>query len=111
VARSGSAGGRPIPPFLFWPAEPLQVEAVPVVELGAFPFQQALLESDAAIAGEGVGHFTLRVDDAMPRNIGCRVEVLEYVADMSKVWPVGRCCGPNDEGSGHTLMRLHNRGT
>jgi hypothetical protein len=71
------------PPFLFGPAKSLQVEAVPVVELDAFLFQQALLESVAAIAGEGVGHLTLRIDNAMPGNIGCRVEVLEYVADKA----------------------------
>jgi hypothetical protein len=61
---------------LFGPAESLQVEAVPVVELDAFLLQQALLADVAAMAGEGVGHLALRVDDAMPGNIGCRVEVL-----------------------------------
>ena len=39
------------PLFLIKPAESLQVEAVPVVEVDAFLFQQALLESVAAIAG------------------------------------------------------------
>jgi hypothetical protein len=36
---------------LIEPAESLQVEAVPVVELDAFLFQQALLEGVTAIAG------------------------------------------------------------
>lgn len=39
------------PPDLIKPAEPLQVEAVLVVELDAFFFQQALLQGVAAIAG------------------------------------------------------------
>ena len=39
------------PPLLFRPAESLQVETVPVVELDAFLFEQALLEGIAAIAG------------------------------------------------------------
>src|ERR1700722_6561927 len=82
-ARSDSAGDRPTPPFLFRPAESLHVKAVPVVELDAFLFQQALLDRVAAMAGEGVGHLALRVDDAMPGNISCRVEVLEYVADKA----------------------------
>jgi hypothetical protein len=46
-----SLAGRSISPFLLGPAKPLQVEAVPVVELDAFLFQQALLEGAAAIAG------------------------------------------------------------
>jgi hypothetical protein len=49
--RSPSSAGRSISPFLFGPAKPLQVKAVPVVELDAFLFQQALLEGVAAIAG------------------------------------------------------------
>ena len=90
MAIADRQGGRPTPPFLFGPAESLQVEAVPVVELDAFRFQQALLEGVAAIAGEGVGHLALRVDDAMPGNIGCRVEVLEYVADKAGApWQAG----------------------
>ena len=67
--------------FLFGPAKPLQVEAVFGVELEALLFQQALLEGIAAIAGKGVGNLALRIDNTMPRNIGCRVEVLEYAAD------------------------------
>jgi hypothetical protein len=35
------------------------------------------------MAGEGVGHLALRVDNTMPGNIGCRVEVLEYGADKA----------------------------
>src|ERR1700733_4755198 len=73
----------PAPPFLFGPAEPPQVAAIPVVELDAFLFQQALLERIAAIAGRAVGHLALRVDNAMPGNIGCQVEVLEQVADKT----------------------------
>ena len=68
---------------LFEPAESLQVEAVPVVELDAFLFQQTPLEGVAAIAGEAVGHLALGVDDAMPGDFGCRVEVLEYIADKT----------------------------
>jgi hypothetical protein len=42
------------------------------------------------MAGEGVGHLALRVDDAMPGNISCRVEVLEYVADKAGApWQTG----------------------
>jgi hypothetical protein len=75
---------------LFGPAESLQVEAVLVVELDAFLFQQALLEGVGAMAGEGVGHLAFRVDDAMPGNIGCRVELLEYVADKAGApWQAG----------------------
>src|SRR5450631_617465 len=89
-ARSASAGDRRTPSFLFGPAESLQVEAVPVVELDAFLFQQALLEGVAAMAGEAEGHLALRVDDAMPGNISCRVEVLEYVADKAGApWQAG----------------------
>ena len=72
---SHGAAGQP-QDFLFGPAESLQLEAVPVVELDAFLFQQALLADVAAMAGEDVGHLALRVDDAMPGNICCRVEVL-----------------------------------
>ena len=68
---------------LFEPAESLQVEAVPVVELDAFLFQQASLEGVAAITGEAVGHLALGVDDAMPGDFGFRVEVLEYIADKT----------------------------
>jgi hypothetical protein len=76
-------------PLSFGPAEALQVEAVPVVELDAF-FQQALLESVAAMAGECLGHLALRVDDTMPWNIGRRVEVLEYVANKARApWQAG----------------------
>jgi hypothetical protein len=90
AARSASAGDRPTPPFLLGPAESLQVEAVPVVELDAFLFQQALLEGVAAMPGEAVGHLSFRVDDAMPGNISCRVEVLEYFADKAGApWQAG----------------------
>ena len=41
------------------------------------------------MAGESVGHLALRVDDAMPGYIGCRVEVLEYMADKAGA-PSGR---------------------
>jgi hypothetical protein len=42
------------------------------------------------MAGEGVGHLVLRVDDAMPGNIHCRVEVLENVADKAgALWQAG----------------------
>ena len=86
------AGGRPHH-FLFGQAKPLQVEAVPFVELDAFLFQQALLKGIAAIAGRGVGHPAPRVDDAMPRNIGCRVEVLEYSANKAGApWQSGHRC-------------------
>ena len=81
-AKSPSLAGRSTL-FLFGQAKPLQVEAVPVVELDAFLFQQALLNGIASIAGGGVRHLAPRVDDAMPRNIGCRVEVLEYAADKA----------------------------
>jgi hypothetical protein len=78
------------PPLSFGPAEALQVEAVSVAELDSFLFQQALLEGVAAMAGECIGHLALRVDDAMPRNIGCRVEVLEYVANKAGApWQAG----------------------
>src|ERR1700733_4320698 len=40
----------PHTPFLFGPAETLQVETVPVIELDAFLFQQALLEGIVAIS-------------------------------------------------------------
>jgi hypothetical protein len=78
------------PPLSFGPAESLQVEAVPVVELDAFLFQQALLEGVAAMARECVGHLALRVDDAMPGNIGRRVKVLEYIANKAGApWQAG----------------------
>ena len=54
------------------PTEPVQIEAVPVVELDAFLLQQALLVGVAAIAGGSVGHLALRVDDTVPGNIACR---------------------------------------
>jgi hypothetical protein len=63
----------------------LLVEAVPVIELDALLFQQALLECVAAIAGGGVGHLAFPTDNAMPRKIGCRVKVLEYAADKAGV--------------------------
>jgi hypothetical protein len=47
------------PPPSFGPGESLQVETVPVVELDAFLFRQALLEGVAAMAGEGVGNLAL----------------------------------------------------
>jgi hypothetical protein len=48
IPRRQAAGQTP--PFLFGPAESLQVATVPVVELDAFLFQQALLQIVAAIA-------------------------------------------------------------
>jgi hypothetical protein len=80
--KPAAARGQP-QSFLFGPAEALQVAVVSVIELDAFLFQQALLQIVAAIAGQSVGHLALRVDDAMPRNIGCRFEVLEYLADKA----------------------------
>src|ERR1700722_13629877 len=71
------------PTILFGPAVSLQAEAIPVIELDAFLFEQALLEAVTAMAGESVGYLALRVDDAMPGYIGCRVEVLEYMADKA----------------------------
>ena len=83
---------RRTPTFLFGPAESLQVEPVPVVELDPFLFQQLLLEGVAAMAGEGAGHLARRVDHAMPGNIRCRVEVLENVANKAGApWQAGHC--------------------
>jgi hypothetical protein len=70
-------------PRLFGPAKAFQVKAVPVIELDTFLFQQVLLEEVAAIAGGGVGHLTLCIDNAVPRNVACRVKVLEYAADKT----------------------------
>ena len=76
--------------FLFRPTEPLQIESVPVVELDTFRFQQALLEGVAAMAGKSVGHLAPRVDDTVPGNITCGVEVLEYLADKAgSPWQAG----------------------
>ena len=72
-----------VPPLLFRPTKPLEIKAALVIELHALFFQQALLEDIAAIAGEGVGHLTFRIDNAMPRNVAGRVKVLEHVADQA----------------------------
>ena len=72
-----------VPPLLFRPTKPLEIKAALVIELHALFFQQALLEDIAAIAGKGVGHLTLRIDNAMPRNVAGRVKVLEHVADQA----------------------------
>jgi hypothetical protein len=57
---------------LIEPAKSLQVEAVVIVELDAFLFQQAPLEGVTAIAGKRVRHLALGVDDAVPGNFGSR---------------------------------------
>ena len=49
-AHAGHAAVAVAAPLLFGPAKPLQVEAVLIVELDAFLFQQALLEGIAPIA-------------------------------------------------------------
>ncbi len=67
--------------LLFGPAKPLEVEAVVGVEHDAFLFEQASLEGVAAIAGGRVGHLSLRIDDAMPGNLDCGVEMLKDVSD------------------------------
>jgi hypothetical protein len=55
------------------------------------------------MAGEGVGYLALRVDDAMPGNISCRVEVLEYVADKAGAPCQARHRGDLTVGSNPTL--------
>ena len=82
-SNSEFAGGGLTSQRLFGPAEALQVKAVPVIELDAFLFQQALLADVTAVAGGGVGHLTPRIDDAVPRNVALRVKVLEYAADKT----------------------------
>lgn len=83
MKASAFAVGRSTSPLLFGPAKPLQVKALPVIELDAFLFQQALLKDVAAIAGRGEGYFALRIDNTMPRNIASRVKLLEYATDKT----------------------------
>jgi hypothetical protein len=49
----------------------------------AFFFQQALLEGVATIAGGGVGHLALCIDNPVPQNITSRIKVLEHAADKA----------------------------
>jgi hypothetical protein len=69
--------------FLVEPAASFQVQAVVVIKSDAFLFQQAPLQDVAAIAGQAIGHLALRVDDAVPRDLGYRVKALKYAANKT----------------------------
>jgi len=77
----GAAGSAP--QFLIEPTEALQVKAVLLVEFDAFLLEQAPLERVAAIAGQAVGHLSLGVDDTMPGNFDCRVEMLKHLTNQA----------------------------
>lgn len=73
----------PVSPFLVEPTASFQVQAVIVVKLEAFLFQQAPLEDVAAIAGQAEGHFALGVDDTVPRDLDAWLEALKDAADKA----------------------------
>ena len=65
------------------PAISFQIQAIPVIKFDAFLFQQASLENVPAITREAKRHFALGVDDAVPRDVRSRVEVLKYPANKA----------------------------
>lgn len=83
ATRQGRAGSSARSPFLVEPAASFQVQAVSVVKFDAFLFEQTSLEGVAAIAGQAIGYLALRVNDAMPRDLGYRVKALKYAANKA----------------------------
>ncbi len=77
---SGGVPSRSWFPLLVEPTESIQFETVLIIERDAFPLQQPALQGIAAVARQGEGHLALGVDDAMPGDFYCWIEVLKHVA-------------------------------